>query len=191
LQVGDAVTVKFWNSPELNEDVVIRPDGMISLPFVDEVRAAGLTPAELDAELTRRYAVELAQPDLTVIVTNAPPPVVYVGGEVASPGAQELRGRRTLFQAVQQAGGFRVTARRKQVVLIRTLGPEETVARAIDLRPVMSGADPGVDLVLQPFDVVFVPRTKVEDLRLFVDQYVYGQLPIAQLSVIRVFRTSN
>lgn len=191
LQAGDSVTVKFWNSPELNEDVVLRPDGMISLPFVDEIRAAGLTPAELDAELTRRYAVELAQPDLTVMVTNTPPPVIYVGGEVSGPGAQELRGRRTLFQAIQQAGGFKTTARRKQVILIRTLSAEETVARAVDLRPVMSGADPGVDLLLQPFDVVFVPRTKVEDLRLFVDQYVYGQLPISELSVIRVFNTNN
>ena len=68
MQPGDLISIKFYHNPELNEDVVIRPDGMISLQLVGEVRAAGRPPGALAADLTRGYAGELANPKVSVIV---------------------------------------------------------------------------------------------------------------------------
>jgi len=186
LGMGDVVAVRFWGSPELDEEVRIRPDGMISLPFIDEVVAAGRTPAELDAELTRRYTGELAEPEITVILRETGSRRVYVGGEVERQGVVELGGPLTLVQAIQEVGGFLTTARRKQVLLIRTT-PEQRIARAIDVRPILSGRDLSHDVLLQPSDVIFVPRTKITNVNLFVDQYVTSIVPLRPVLTIPVF----
>lgn len=183
---NDLVAVRFWGNRELDEEVRVRPDGMISLPFVDEVAAAGLTPRELDDELTRRYAGELADPQVTVIVREAAGRQVFVGGEVGRQGAISLAGPITLVQAIQQAGGFLTTARRKQVLLIRTT-PTERLARAIDVRPILSGSDLAGDVTLEPSDVVFVPRTRITNVNLFVDQYVTSIVPLRPVLTIPVF----
>lgn len=177
LQPGDAITVSFWGDRELDQDVVVRPDGMISLPFVDEVRAAGLTPAELDGELTERYTGELAKPEITIIVRELSGQRVFVGGEVGEQGALPLTSGLTLLQAIQERGGFLTSARRRQVLLIRTGSDGTRLARSIDLRPVLSGADPNADVALQPWDIVFVPRTKITNVDLFVEQYINRALP--------------
>ncbi len=184
LAAGDLLSIKFWGNPELDQAVRIRPDGGISLPFVDEVPAAGLTPAELDAELTRRYTGELARPEITVIVDEFAGQRVFVGGEVEEQGPVSLEGNMSLLQAVHEAGGFLTSARRKQVLLIRTLHDGRRIARSIDVRSVLSGADPGADVSLQPSDIIFVPRTKITNVTLFVDQYVYGVLGIRPILTI-------
>jgi len=178
LQVGDQLGIKFYTNPELNEDVEIRPDGMISLQLVDDVRAAGLTPKELDDDLSHRYAHELADPQVSVIVRKTGGQRVFVAGEVTKGGTIDLVGGLTLYQAVQTAGGFTVTAHRKQVILIRK-GPDGTpVGRAIDVRPIEDGTNPSLDIPLRPLDVVFVPRSKIADVDLFVQQYIRDVLPV-------------
>lgn len=178
LQPRDMVAIRFWGNPELNEEQRIRPDGRISLPFIDEVPAAGLTPRELDDVLTVKYAAELARPDLTVIVREAALPQIFVGGEVTFQGIVPLTDNLTLFRAVQRAGGFKTTARRKDVLLIRRLPDGTSIARKIDIRPIMSGADPNADVVLAANDIVFVPRTKIESGYLFMNQYVDKIIPL-------------
>ncbi len=178
LQVGDQLSIRFYNNPELDQDVVVRPDGMISVPFLDDVRAAGLTPAELDAELTRGYTGELATPNVTIIVTQFAGHRVYVGGEVANQGVVPISGGMTMFQAIQEAGGFLTTAHRKQVILIRK-GPDgKPVGRSVDLKSVQTGRHPENDVLLQPYDIVFVPRSKVANVALFVQQYLRDALPV-------------
>ena len=181
LQVNDLLQIRFWNNQELDGQVRIRPDGKISMPYVDDVVAAGLTPEELDMQLVERYSAELASPEITVIVSETGSQV-YVGGEVGSEGPVRLTGNLSLLQAIQAAGGFRTTARRKDVLLIRRPPGGEPVARAVDLRPVLSGADPGLDLALKASDIVFVPRTKIANVNLFVQQYVNQILPIQSIA---------
>lgn len=178
LQPNDLIAVKFWGVPELDEEVRVRPDGRISLPFVDEVSAAGLTPQQLDGALTELYASELARPNLTVIVREASPPRIYIGGEVGRQGALDLSEGLTLFRAVQEAGGFTTSARIKEVVVIRATSDAEFVARAVDLRPVMSGEDPNRDVRLAANDVIFVPRTKITSVALFVEKYIDNIIPL-------------
>jgi len=178
MQVGDALAIRFYRNPGIDQEVVVRPDGMISLPFVDDVKAAGLTPDELDAQLTKMYTGELATPDLTVIVMTFTGHKVYVGGEVETEGIIDIAGGMTLFQAISAAKGFTDHARRSQVVLIRRDDDGKPYGRAIDVRPIANGENPGLDIRLQPFDMVHVPRSAVGNVNMWVDQYIREMLPV-------------
>jgi protein involved in polysaccharide export with SLBB domain len=175
---GDLLSIKFYGNPELNEDVPIRPDGAISLAYIGDVPVAGLTPGELDSDLTRRYTGELARPRVTVVVREFGNQRVYVGGEVGKPGVIAMKGSLTLMQALQEAGSLTPSSRRQQVVLIRTTADGKRIGRTIDIRPLVSGAEPGMDVPLQALDVVFVPRTRISNVDLFVEQYIRQLLPI-------------
>ena len=177
MQVGDVLSIKFYRNPELNEEVTIRPDGMITLQLVDDVKAAGMSPGDLGEELKLRYRKELAHPDVTVIVKSFGGQRVYVSGEVGSSGMQSLQGQTTLYQAIQQAGGFLISAKRDQVVLIRR-GPDgRPRGESIDLEKVENGTDPQEDVMLRPYDIVFVPRSAIGEVNKFVELYVDRNLP--------------
>ena len=119
IQPGDQLDIKFFYNPELNETVSVRPDGKISLQLVDDVQAAGLTPSQLDEYLTNKYAKELRKPVVTVIVISFSGQVVYVGGEVNTPGLIDLSAGMSPLQAVINAGGFRETAMPQGAIVIR------------------------------------------------------------------------
>jgi protein involved in polysaccharide export with SLBB domain len=176
---GDLLSIRFYGNAELNEDVPIRPDGGISLPFVGDVKAAGLTPAELNQDLTHRYTGELRSPQIVVVVKEFGSQRVWVGGEVSKPGMIVMRGPVSLFAALQEAGGLLPTARPQQVVLIRPDGDGHPLGRTIDVRPLQSGARPEQDVMLQAMDVVFVPRSRISSVDVFVDQYIKQLLPVS------------
>ena len=187
LQVGDQIAVLFWGNSELDQELLIRPDGAISLPFVDDVMAAGLTPAELDAKLSDLYKAELAAPEITVILRDVGGQEIFIGGEVEDQGVFPLRGRVTLYQAIQIAGGFKDSARRKEVVLIRTLASGERVAAKIDMMPLVSGSDPQADIPIQPADIVFVPRSGILNFTLFLQRYFFDLFPIRIIGTVDLF----
>ena len=177
LQVGDQIAIRFYQNPDLNEDEAVRPDGMISLQLIGDLPAAGHTPAELASMITQRYTGELANPRVTVIVRQFGGQRVYVGGEVLRQGTIPLVGNLTLFEAIQDAGGFTVTAHRTQVILIRHPQGEQPIGYEVDMRPVQDGEEPGKDVPLHPYDVVFVPKSKIADVNLFVQQYITNNIP--------------
>lgn len=177
LQLGDMVSVKFYYNPELNEDLVVRPDGMISMQLIGDVKAAGLSPAALAQELTERYAGELAAPKVSVIVRQFGGERVYVSGEVGKQGVVPLTVGLTLYQAIQEAGGLLDSAHRKQVVLIRRGQGGQVTGVAIDIRPIENGESPDEDVPLRPYDMVFVPKSKIANVDVFVDQYVRKIIP--------------
>jgi protein involved in polysaccharide export with SLBB domain len=183
IQVGDLLAIKFYTNPELNEDVKVRPDGKISLQLIDDVQAAGITPMQLDAELTKRYTGELADPNVSVILRETGAELVYVSGEVGKQGPVPLTGGLTLYQTIQTAGGFLDTAHRSQVILIRK-GPDgKPFGRAIDVRLIQAGESPESDVPMRPLDMVFVPKSKIANVDLFVKQYIRDALPIQALPI--------
>ena len=111
LNPGDVLDIKFFYNPELNETVMVRPDGHISLQLANEIMAAGLTPEELRKSLTERYGKEINKPELSIIVRSFSMQRVYIDGEVNRPGMLPLVGPVTIHQAIAAAGGFRETAR--------------------------------------------------------------------------------
>jgi len=177
IQVADHLAIKFYQNPDLNEELLVRPDGKISLQLIGDVQAAGVEPAVLASTIEDAYRSELATPHVSVMVRELGARV-YVGGEVAQPGVIQLTANLTLVEAVQQAGGFLPTAHLSQVVLIRRDRGGRPVGYALDVRPVIGGTDPSEDVPLEPFDVAFVPRSKIADVNLFVEQYIAKNLPI-------------
>ncbi len=177
LQAGDEIEVRAFNIPELQDTVSIRPDGKVSLLLVDEVEAAGLTTSQLDEILTARYSQFYIEPRITVIVRSFSSQVVYVGGEVNSPGLIPLQGNLTVTGAVFRAGGFRDTGKMKSVVLLRNAGKPEPAFLTVNMKEILTEGAP--DVVLRPFDVVFVPKTAIAKADQFVSQYIRQLLPIA------------
>lgn len=176
LQAGDELTIKVFNRPELEETIRIRPDGKISVLLIDDVQAAGLRPPELDEQLTARYAGYFRDPEVTVIVRSFANQKVYVGGEVAQPGVIELSGELTALGAVLRAGGFNRTARTDSVILLRDTGADRPRVNRVNLKDVLHKGAP--DVVLEPFDVVFVPMTRIAQVDKFVDQYIRQLVPL-------------
>ncbi|MCB9978427.1 MAG: polysaccharide biosynthesis/export family protein [Rhodospirillales bacterium] len=172
---GDVMDVKFFYSPDLDETVAVRPDGRISLRLVDDVAAAGLTPLELDHDLTARYAKKLPEkPDLSVILRGFENQRIYVTGDIRTPGEYPLKSGLDVMQAITTAGGFLETARPDFVLLIRkTAGGPAKVYRVNMSDPMLDPEKDGGSLaLLAPTDVIYVPRSGVAQANLFVDQYI-------------------
>jgi protein involved in polysaccharide export with SLBB domain len=169
---GDELDIPFFYNPELNETVVVRPDGMISLQLLDEVKAAGLQPSQLDKELTRLYSRELKKPVVTVIVRSFTGQRVYAGGEVIRVGLIALQPGLTALQAVFQSGGFRETAQPTETLVIRKGQGGKPIPIKTDLAEVMAASDPDADFQLKPDDIVYVPKSAIARANKFVNQYI-------------------
>jgi len=177
IQLGDSLAIRFYRNPELNNDVIVRPDGMISLPLINDVPAAGSSPQDLGHELEHRYARELAVPDVTVIVTRFGGQRVWIGGEVGVQGELELVPGLTMLGAIQKAGGFKNTARLEQVVLIRKATDGRPRGASFDLTDVQRGTHPERDIQLEPYDIVVVPRSAVGNVNTFMELYITRNIP--------------
>jgi len=178
IAVGDQLDIKFFYNPALNEQVVVRPDGRISLQLVPEIVARGLTPAALTKLLTDHYSKELRQPRLTVIVRGFGSQQVYVDGEVGTPGMVPILGPMTALQAISEAGGMTETARSSEVIIIRRGAVNTPLAFQVDLQKARNGTDLSQDISLAPFDIIFVPRSRVANVNVWMDQYIRQNIPI-------------
>lgn len=180
LQSGDVLDVKFYYNPELNEHVTIRPDGMISLQLIGEVRASGLQPAELNAILVKQYTGMLSVPKLAVIVKEFAGQKIYVSGEVQNPGIYPVWNNMTALQAIIQAGGSKNTAELESVVILRYQGTQTPLFMTVNLKKVIDSVDYSGDIPVKPYDIVFLPKTLVAKLNLLVEQYIDKLVPVSR-----------
>jgi len=178
IQAGDQLDIKFYYNPELNELVTVRPDGRISLQLVHEIMAAGLTPAELTGVLREKYAVEVKQPEITVIVRLFGGQQIYVGGEVNKPGIFNLIGSMTVLQSISLAAGVKDSARTKEIVIVRRGADNKPLMIPINLKKLIDGTDMSQDIFLKTFDIVLVPKSNVAEVNVWIDQYIRKNLPI-------------
>ena len=178
LQPGDVLDVKFFYNPELNQQAVIRPDGRITLQLVDEIQAAGITVEGLTQTLKQQYDKDLARPEIAIVVRSFSSQKAFVDGEVVKPGVIDLVNEMTVLQAIAQAGGLRATARAHDVILIRRNPKGSPSVMRVDLGNLLSAKQLSNDLVLRPFDVVFVPKSRISKLNTWVDQYIRMNIPI-------------
>lgn len=186
VQVGDRLEIKFFYSPELNEQVIVRPDGRISLQLIPDIAAADLTLTTLTKQLTERYAADLNQPRVTVIVREFGTQRVFVDGEVGTPGMVPILGQMTALQAISQAGGLKDTARSTEVIVIRRGPGDAPVAFKVDLKKARDGGDLAQDVTLAPLDIIYVPRSRIANVNLFVDQYIRKVLPFDWVVGVKV-----
>jgi polysaccharide biosynthesis/export protein len=180
LHAGDVIELKFPYAGQFDETQTIMPNGKIILPLVGEVMAAGKTPGELQSELIELHSEFLQHPQLAVIVRSFFGNKAYIGGEVRNPGHIELPGQLTLLQGIVRAGGFNMDlAQVKNVVVIRHL-ENQRYSYAVDLEDAIEGK-PYEFFYLQPQDIVYVPRTTIANVNLWVEQHIYRLLPIGRL----------
>lgn len=172
IQPGDTLRIKYLYHPELNAKVPVSPGGDITLDVAGLVRAAGLTPSELEAVIKDRSSHRLRDPEISVTIGNLGDRTVWVGGEVRSPGAVTFREGMTPLQAIMERGGFSPTARIDSVLRLS----KNQGTRLDFTKPLTTGMPEGLELSVN--DVIFVPRTFIGDVNLFVQQYIRGVLPI-------------
>jgi polysaccharide export outer membrane protein len=173
---GDEIEVTLPSAPELNKIVLVQPDGRIAMPLIAPVMAADRTAEELQAALNASYASQLRRPDVYVSA-KAAPLKVFVGGEVGNPGIYDMAGDADALRAIVQAGDFKSSANRSEVIIVRR-GPDgRGMMRHVDLLRGLQA--PGADLVpLRRFDIVYVPRSGVASAGVFVQQYFRDLTPI-------------
>jgi polysaccharide export outer membrane protein len=160
LGIGDELTINVWQNEELTTDVVIRPDGTITMPLVGDLKAAGETPSSLKARIKTRLAdfVKLQGSEITVAVREANSYRFTVAGEVVRAGVFNSTFYVTVAEAVALAGGFSRFAKRNDMSLMRRdpkTGKIKTIPLVYDL--LASGKRPDMNIVLLSGDSLFVP----------------------------------
>lgn len=152
----DVLDINVWKEPTVSRTVPVRPDGKISLPLLDDVQASGLTPMQLADSLTEKLKKYMAQPQVTVIVTQINSQRVYVIGNVARPGAYPLIPGMTMLQALSSAGGFLQFANEKKVFLLRTVNGKQTKFY-FNYKDVINGKKESQNLTIEAGDTIVVP----------------------------------
>jgi polysaccharide biosynthesis/export protein len=153
----DVLSILVWKEEALSQTaVVVRTDGKISLPLIDEIQAAGYTPMQLKEMLTEKFKQFVESPIVTVMVREAKSFKVYIGGQVKTPGVYTLVKEITILQIIPLAGGFTDWANQRKILLIRTEGGQEK-RFTINYKKIISGQDPINNMVLKPGDTIIVP----------------------------------
>ena len=176
LSPGDVVELKFFYTPELNDTVQIRPDGVISAPLVGQVVVAGRTVSEAVDELQTRYSKVLKSPSISLQVRNFSGHKIFIGGEVARPGTFDLSSDVSLMDALLEAGGPKYTAA-KYALLIHKSEDERPLVRKISLERHGTEVAEASLVRMAPFDVVMVPESKIAHTDRWLDQHIRQLIP--------------
>jgi len=162
IQPNDRLTIDVYKNPDLTRPVTVQPDGVISIPLVQSIRAAGLTPAQLKIELEKRLKEYLEVPTVTVIVDAIQSYRIYVIGKVQKPGVIVSERPLTVLQALSLAGGFQDYSKKDQITIIRTISPQagrgqQDIKYPFDYDKVVDGPKQTQNIFLLSGDVVNVP----------------------------------
>jgi polysaccharide export outer membrane protein len=153
---GDVLDISVWKNAELSRQVTVRPDGMISLPLVNDVHAAGLTPMELRELLAKKLSEYVPSAEVSVIVNRVRSYSVSVVGSVAKPGRFVLSSPTTVLEAIALAGGLTEFASRRSITVLRTEGKGATTRVPFNYNDALAG-EASENLLLRAGDVVVVP----------------------------------
>lgn len=171
---SDVLDIEFTFSPELNQTVMVQPDGFINLKGVAQLYAQGTTVPEMEEAVRRAYRDTLNDPEITILIKDFDKPSFIAGGEVGRPGKYELRSDTTVTAAVAIAGGFTAQARHSEVILFRRVSETMVESRVLNLKSLLQSRNLSEDIYLRPGDMVYVPKNTMSKVK----QY----LPIANLS---------
>jgi len=174
--IGDALYISVWQNKDLDQEVIVRPDGMISFPLVGDLPAAGSTLSVLDEELTTRLEEYIKYPDVSISVRKMGGRKIITLGEVSSPGLYGVTGKCTILEAIALAGGFSRDAVVSSVILIRG-GFNKPKGTRINLNRAILKADMRYNVALGPEDIIYVPKKFIANVNYFVSQIIG---PVAQ-----------
>ena len=152
----DVLNISVWKEAELTQTVPVRPDGKISLPLLNDVQAAGLTPTQLAQNLTESLKKFVTNPQVTVIVTQINSQRIYILGEVNRAGAYPLLPNMTILQGLSNAGGFTQFANTKKIYMLRTENGKQ-VRYPFNYKDVIGGKATEENVVMKAGDTIVVP----------------------------------
>lgn len=156
IKPNDLLEIVVWGEPDISRTVLVRPDGRISLPLVQDLLASELTPVELKEQIENRLQEFIDSPNVTVIVTAIQSYKVYVIGKIQNPGGIVVEKPITVLQALTLAGGFQEYADESEISIVRTSGLEHLVFE-FNYKDVIKGKKSEQNITLQSGDVVIVP----------------------------------
>jgi polysaccharide biosynthesis/export protein len=156
IQPNDVLEVFVWKEPDLTRKVLVRPDGRISFPLVQDLPAAGISPGELKARIEERLKDYMDSPNVTIIVEAIQSYKIYITGKVKKPGSMMVEKPVTVLQAIPLAGGFDEYANDSEITIIRNNG-NENILLNFNYKDVIKGRKPEQNIVLRSGDVVVVP----------------------------------
>lgn len=174
---GDRVQVRYLDTPELDEEALVAPDGTVSLRPAPQVMAAGHTLPELSAEIAVKARGWLRDPKVSVALKESASGRIYVGGQVARAGTFAVQGRIGIVEAILLAGGFADDARVAEVVLIRRSPDNRPMLRTVNVKEFLQTGITADDLPLVAGDIVFVPRSTIGEVNLWIEQFINRVLP--------------
>jgi len=152
----DVLYIHVWREETVTKTVSVRMDGMISIPLVDEIQAAGLTPLQLKEKLTERLNQFIENSNVTVVVMEANSFKVYFSGQVKTPGVLRLRTETSLAQAISMVGGLTEWANQKKIIIIRKESGKEK-RFTINYKKIVKGEDLDSNIILKSGDTIIVP----------------------------------
>lgn len=168
LQPEDRIEVQYRFTPEYNAQASVQPDGYAVFPLTGEVKLSGLTLAEAEKAIRLKAGERLNDPEVTVLLKEYVKPFFTVAGEVAKPGRIELHGEVTLVEAIALSGGFKDSAHRTQVLLLRKSASDLAQIRVYDLRKMMSPKGIREDITIESGDLLVIPRNAVSKIEPFM-----------------------
>jgi polysaccharide export outer membrane protein len=152
----DVLSVVFWRDKELSTDVTVRPDGNISIPLINDVHAAGLTPAQLKDRIAEEAKKYIEDPSVTVVVKEIKSRKVFITGEVRKPGPYSLTGGMSVLQLISVAGGLADYAKPEKISIVRTEAGKPQSFK-FNYKEVLEGKKLAQNIELKPGDTVIVP----------------------------------
>jgi polysaccharide biosynthesis/export protein len=159
--------------------ISIRPDGYLSLPLLDDIRCAGMTLPQLKASVSRSYHDLFSGMEIALSLSEIRNNIVYVIGEVRSPNLYSLDGPTTLMQILSRAGVDMHSAGLGSVLILSRTSDRKPEGKLVDMNMVLKSGNIGSDVLLKQYDVVFVPRSLIADIGLFINQYINALIPNA------------
>lgn len=169
LQAGDVVELDVATNPELTQQAIVNPDGRVSFQYAPNIAAAGHTLPEVSKTVAADYHAA-NESNFQVVLRSTGGTRVYVTGEVALPSEVVVNGPISALGAISRAGGFKITAQTGEVVLMRLDNELKPQLFAIDAGAAMDGTDPGANVQLQPYDVLYVPRDRFSNVSLLFER---------------------
>jgi polysaccharide biosynthesis/export protein len=154
---NDILDIDVWKEKEISRTIPVRPDGKISLPLIGEIQASGMTPLQLQDDIAHRLKAFLANPEVTVIVTDPRSHHFNIMGQVAKPGAYALSESMTVLDAISVAGGFRDFAKETKIYVLRTMPGGSQVRLPFNYKDAIKGKKPENNVLLKPGDTIVVP----------------------------------
>jgi polysaccharide export outer membrane protein len=152
----DVLQVMFWREPQNSAEVIVRPDGLISLPMLNDIKAGGLTPEQLRQQVIAEAKKFIIEPDVSVIVKSIGSRKVFITGQVAKPGAYPIGGPMTVLELIVTAGGLGEWADQKKITIMRTENGK-AVSLKFNYKDVVAGKNLKQNIPLRPGDMVIVP----------------------------------